>query len=817
MVMAPDERVDEATRSFLDTHPEAEGALREVVERDAEGESWTFEEVPLDSGRFGTLVSEGVVEKTDDGGYRLADRAAVERALTGEEPTATSSDTESAGRDVSVSVDRSKFLALLGAVAVIVIARALEYGSVFQYGRVISPANDPYYFRYWQRRLIELSANPTDLSAVMEIPAGAAARPMTHAANWWFTALLGGSASAADTVAAWLPILASVALGLVLYRVAVTLTADVRIGVATVLAFALIPVHAGYTALGFFDHQLHQYFWLGVVVYMLVVLAVDRQGEEASAAEMDSSWRHAVTPKNWLRAGGLAIALVASVYAWTGSALVMVPIGAYVGVRVLLDVREEFRPLPSNAPLLGGLVLGTVLTFIPHTLWGWQQLDSPLVIMPAVVTVLAIGVVLVGELWTRLEARARSLVFAEGALAGLAIVAFRYVSPDEFARLQQRLDEALLGREGILEVASLFRLDAGLIFGPFYYMGPLFYLGVIVMVWLSWVVYRRDEPGYLVPVVFGWYFLALASIQVRFAGQLSLFMSVFGGIAVVGALAWIDLARPISLFGESERSTEGELPDRFRGVGATDREPSSTRISTISMPAGSRRLGLIAFFALLLLGGNGLMVSFQVDATTYDTEVDALQAIDEHARVYNRSYPANYVLSNWGDSRMYNFFVNGEASGYGYARNNYESFITGENPSDVYQNYANRVGYVVLESATAEEWTLQHQLFDERGMGDDPVTHYQLIFDDSEFKAFALVEGAVLNVSTNANAGENVTVSTTVSVGDSTFAYERTVEANDHGVVTVRVPYAGTYEVGEQSVTVEIEDVKNGHEINVNA
>ncbi|SFC59901.1 hypothetical protein SAMN05444422_111119 [Halobiforma haloterrestris] len=91
-------------------------------------------------------------------------------------------------------------------------------------------------------------------------------RPATHATNWFFTELLGGGQGAADTVAAWLPVVASVALGLLIYKLAVLLTRDVRVGVASVLVFAVTPVNAVYTSLGFLDHNLHQYFWLGVTL-----------------------------------------------------------------------------------------------------------------------------------------------------------------------------------------------------------------------------------------------------------------------------------------------------------------------------------------------------------------------------------------------------------------------------------------------------------------------------------------------------------------------------------------------------------------------
>lgn len=52
--------------------------------------------------------------------------------------------------------------------------------------------------------------------------------------------------------------------------------------------------------------------------------------------------------------------------------------------------------------------------------------------------------------------------------------------------------------------------------------------------------------------MYGWYFLFLAAIQVRFAGQLSLMIAIFAGIGLVHLAAWIDVARqPAHLSGIS--------------------------------------------------------------------------------------------------------------------------------------------------------------------------------------------------------------------------------------------------------------------------
>ena len=102
----------------------------------------------------------------------------------------------------------------------------------------------------------------------------AGTRPLAHATNWWVTALLGG-VDAAPAVAAWLPVVASVCLGYLVYRTARLLTGDVRAALAAVLFYGLAPVNVVYTSVGFLDHQAHQYLWLGLLVVALTALAVD--------------------------------------------------------------------------------------------------------------------------------------------------------------------------------------------------------------------------------------------------------------------------------------------------------------------------------------------------------------------------------------------------------------------------------------------------------------------------------------------------------------------------------------------------------------
>ena len=50
--MTAPEEVNEATRAFLREYPDAEAALKTLIDRDSDG-AWTFDDVDLDSGQFG--------------------------------------------------------------------------------------------------------------------------------------------------------------------------------------------------------------------------------------------------------------------------------------------------------------------------------------------------------------------------------------------------------------------------------------------------------------------------------------------------------------------------------------------------------------------------------------------------------------------------------------------------------------------------------------------------------------------------------------------------------------------------------------------
>lgn len=257
-------------------------------------------------------------------------------------------------------------------------------------------------------------------------------RPATHATNWFFAELLGGGQGAADTVAAWLPVVASVALGLLIYKLAVLLTRDVRVGVASVLVFAVMPVNAVYTSLGFLDHNLHQYFWLGVTLLSLGWLAVDLQRQSVGGnggQDHDCVYGHLRAPATWVVAIVFGISVAAGTHAWGGSPLLLIPLAGYIALRAAMDARENISPVLAALPVLGGLLIGSTISIALNVRWGWHaQFVS---MTPAMVLAGGLVVTAAGELWRRLEIHLGGLLAVEALVAVAGLYAFRRLRPED--------------------------------------------------------------------------------------------------------------------------------------------------------------------------------------------------------------------------------------------------------------------------------------------------------------------------------------------------------------------------------------------------
>lgn len=769
-------------RGFLEEYPEASDDLRTLVEVDGQQDGWTFDDIPLDSGRFGELVSRGIVEKRADT-YFLADRSTVESVLDGGSDDA---DTDSRRHSLdattptrpslSLSFDRVTVLCLLLVLTLTVVLRLSSFGAVFRDGVIVLPGNDPYYYLYWAEELAR-QAGVGEFSIFTE-PLGAVwnREPLLVATLWFLTTLAGGVGAAAS-VLAWYPVVAAVVTVMLCYRIGIRLFDDTRMGLAAAFVLAITPAHAFRTALGYADHHAFDAVWLAVVLLALVELTV---------RERDRRWftdRHTVA-----YIGVFAVGLTGQLLAWDGSPVVVGVVGLYVAASVVADTVAGRSSLTQHGPLLAGSAVAAVLTAAVHLALGWHTLS--LVVVPFVLVAGAVAVVVLAEVVQRQGASPRYVIVGEaaGALVALAILV---VLPDGISSTLTQRVTFLFSGGGAVETVSLF---AGGFLGPLLWFGFVLFLAIPYLGWLSRAGVR-SRPPFLVVAVYGWSFLVLALLQRRFAFVLAFPVSLSAGLGLVHLAAKIDVARMPAVFGES--------------VGAVVRP---------TLP-DARTAGYL--FVLLLLVGSLSVVQSPVkiqQATTGDAEYRTAQAIAENIDAHPQTGPT-YVLSPWSSNRMYNYFAHGNSIAYLYSLRTYDPFLTATNTTQWYPRLRSQVGYVVTTPVSdAPRDATATRLHDNYGSATDSTNglgHYRFIHasGDDSVKAFAVVEGATIEGQTDANT--TVTLRTNVSAAGESFTYRRVTRTDRTGAFAITVAYPGSYRLGNLTTTVSEQAIRTGQNVSL--
>jgi dolichyl-diphosphooligosaccharide--protein glycosyltransferase len=777
-------------RSLLEDRPDLEPALETLLATDRDHATWTFDDADVDSGAFGELVAADVVEKVD-GEYRLADADAVERALDG--PVETTDDEGGGSRSLpSVDVDPRVAGALLAALALVLAFRLFPVGAVFRDGRVVLSGNDPYAYLYLVEELARTASGPFDLDALSGASFPATGEPLLVAVLWFVTALLGG-VEAAPAVLAWYPAVAGVVTGLFVYLLATGLTDDERVGIASVVMLAVLPVLAFRSGLGFADHHAFDYVWLTLTAAAAVRLV------------RTPATRAAVTDRRtlaWAGVGGVAV--TAQLLGWEAGPLLLFPLALYVPLAALLAIDDDTSPALSLAPLTAALALATVLTAGGHLALGWQT--TTIAFTPALLLAGTVGVAGVATVVRRAPdlpvSRLRALAAVEATGAVVAYVLLTTVLSSFGERLFERLG-LVATNDAIVEASSLFATST---FGWLFLFGLLLFLALPYVAWAFLRAASGDDgQGWLLAGLYGAFFLLLAAFQIRFAGELAPFVAVFAGLGFVHVAEQVELARPPVPFRE---------PAAVRGDGG-GRDP------VFALPS-ARSAGALVFLFLLLAGLNLVQAPVKANGVTItDATYGAADWIEGDAEQRALTYPENYVFSEWGRNRVYNYFVNGQSRSYGYAYRNYGDFAGGTDLDQWYERLHDRVGYVVIGDADTPPGAIHSRLSRAGGGRTANASgsgHYRLSYAEGR-QVYRLVPGA--NVTGMSAPNATVRVETTRTVSDVTFDYVRQTTAGPDGAFRVLVAYPGEYTVstgaGNRTVTVPNAAVEEGGSVDAGA
>lgn len=667
-----------------------------------------------------------------------------------------------AGRTSALSKVSTR-TALAAALAVVVLLRLGPVTDVYRRGAVVLSGNDPYAYRYAVEQLVQGSATPWSL------PGGVATgEPLLVVTLWAGALLLGASQWATDTVVAWYPVVSALLTALLVYGIAIRASGDPRVGLAAVLVLATTPMHGIRTAVGFADHHAFDYLFLAVTVYALVGIV---QGADRSRLT-DASL--------------LAIGVAGQLLAWEAGPLLVVPLALAIGLSGVAFVgRESIRPLSAA---VAGVAAGTALVGLAHVGLGW--LDPVVVAVAGALLAGSLGVLAITSVCQRLALSWLVVAVLEFGLALLAVGLLFGAFP-EVAQSFAHGTERLLSDTRIGEMSSLTD-DYGVVFGPLVLLGfgPFLALpGVLVGLHKAW---RSRSLAWPILLVYAAYFAALTATQRRFGGELAPFLALFGGLGLLAVLGWLDLATPSAVHGRPRR--ELAVPDRTR-------------------------LTLVGGIAGVFAGSGALYTTLINGRLATDREaVRAAQWMDSYASERGWEYPENFVLSEWGDSRLFNYFVNGRSASYGYARRYYEDFLFTSDAVGWYERFEGRVGFIVVPDFDHIEQRNPGLLYarlrrlgsaTERASG---LGHYRAVYasPDRDYLVFTLVPGATLFGTTTGRTR----VETDVSIPGVDFEYVRFAEPDD-GTLSLTVAHPGTYTVGDQSVVVTERDVRGGRTLDV--
>jgi len=784
----------EAVSNLLSERPELEEDLEAILRIDDDKETWQFEDIPVDSGTFGEIVSYGIVEKAN-GSYRLAEPEAVREIIKESKPADSQPEVLATEKwippDIEFpTVSRKFVIEAVFVFGLVVFFRLLPVRSVFGPDNIVLSSNDPYFYRFWVEQVGARTNGPLDFSVLGTFPGAIAdGEPLLVALLWFGSELLGGGKQVTGAVLAWYPVIAGLISAIIVYFLAYWIVEDYRVGLASVGLLAVTPGHAFRTGLGFADHHAFDYVWLCLTALALVAL-VDREISE---------------PRGWGWAAVLSVSIAGQTLAWEAGPLLLIPVGVTVFIGSLLAVRTASSPIMSTGLSLAGIGLATILIQLVHGTLGWHT--DAVAILPVLLFFGLLGGVLLAEGAHRWHISLQRIVAIEIAAVIAAAVSGYLLVPSVPITLERGV-MFLFGAEGVAETRTLFEGTLGGPLAPIFLFGFSFFLAIPYLAWANWYVYREKAKRWQILVVYTVYLLGLALLQMRFAGQLALFVSIFAGLGTVHLLAWVDLTSDPPPFAKNSKQSHETRKNKL--------SPGNT-----AMKSSGRREILSTGGLLLGVGGLGGLLTplkhqqVSTDRRKYRTAI----RIREYSEEHGLKYPQNYVLSAWGRNRMYNYFVNGRSRSYRYAQERYIPFLASEQPDEWYDQFAGRVGFIVttnLENGISSSTTAYerlHQALGSRYMGSPGLEHYRAMYssEDRSHKVFQLGPGARITGTAPTNSEFELT--TTVELSGDEFTYERQLEADKYGVYDIRVPYPGEYTSRKSTFEISETDVSDGRTI----
>ena len=754
-------------------------------------DGWTFDDVPLDSGVFGELVSRGVVEEAGDG-YRIVDREGVAAVASGDaEPADADDAAEEAETDgaadsrwggLPASVrGRGRGEPWLGVIAALVGAVALwlrwrPASSVYRGDDVLLLANDPWLYLYRVETVLAAADGPFGVLA-SDALGGA---PLVVASNAVVAAVLGGVDAAAEVLA-----VSPVVAGLVTVALAGVTAARLRGAVAGVGAAAFLavaPIHVTRTAVGYADHHPFDYLWIAVTLVALV------------GALHRSDWRLRERAC-WLVAGTLAVGVAGQMLSWAGGALYTVPLAGAVAVAVAVAVRDGDRALGAVLPIAVGLGIATATVAVATLGLGWRAGPPATAAVPAGLAVGTGGLALAADRLVRRGRGVRDVLALEAGAAVAAVLVVLAVPPLRglllrgvryFSRTSQQTAEAF----------PLVLPDPTYLAGfTFSFHGPfLLALGLAAAYSVGRRLFVGDRiDGRVLAVgVYGVFFGLASLIQVRFAGELALLLAVVGGVVV---------ARWASRLVET--------------VGSSRRVVAFVLIVAVATPTATGVPGI----------GDGATAKFD-ELVVPGADHEAADWMRDHADRQGLRFPENYVLSEWGLNRMYNYVVSERSLPrlrYDFARTNYVAFLRGTDAERWYQRFFmdRRRGYLAIgrlrsgdAAAATTNYATLYRRYGSAGERAPGTGRYRWLHSvrGGAVQIYRVVPGAT--VTANVSEAGTVEVVRASPVGPDDAPYRRRVRP-ENGSVSVRVAYPGSYRVGAGDVTASVteSDVTEGRTV----